>query len=316
MGIKSAIARMGIGLANITLRQSEKFSVNLIAHEARKADVEIYKANSIASHQASLQLKSKLAEKLLDAEPEERLRLRQDMQYIDQDIRQLGIYRKAEEYLPSNTISPEERDVETVEENYKQSNEVWLDVFNEYARRSNEPWRADLLSRALALEVQEPGNIGQRALWFIGTVDEAIFHSFAALLDISILLSEEGYLLPDTSGLYESKLTVEGISWDFTVGHATFTLTDLGLIGDSVSHNSLQPQSTIVASYGSRTESFRVINEIRVSGVIYTALAQKIAKLYDPKPTPLGEKVFSEWIEQLKVIGNCNFESPAWSSNL
>lgn len=256
--------------------------------------MEAIKELMIAEARTIADIRKKLIEKYIDAAPEDRLRLRQDIEMAEKDLRQLGIYQKAIEHVPeSQTTSNPTSSAEDLEPPVEFI--AWLDTFNEYARKKNEPWREGLLSRALALESVSPGVIGPRALWFIGTIDEKSFHAFAAVLDISINIGG-GYVIPK-HGPYITRIIPTCILGpNIQLGNVLFLLGDLGLIGDLLTtQKTFPPNSLLTASYGTHNLIAITQQELKLKGVILTSLGDTIARLYEPKTNDLGFEIYKDW---------------------
>lgn len=283
----------------LLIAQSAKLSEAYAQHNLRLAEVEAIKELMIGEAKIITEVRKKLIDKYLDASPEDRLRLRQDINMAERDLRQLGIYHKAIEHLPENqnTTGPA-----STEESLNPTPEykAWQDAFNDYARKQNEPWRAELLARALALESQTPGSIGQRALWFIGTVDDREFHAFAALLNISIKIFGS-YAIPNYQQYVQRQIPNYFNATGNKVGQALFIVSNLGLYGDMLqSAKSFVEGQHIVAQYGNRQVIAKLNQEVSIHGSLPTALGDTISMLYEPTSNELGLEVFNNWIDSLK----------------
>ncbi len=245
------------------------------------------------------EVRKKLIDKYLDASPEDRLRLRQDIEMAERDLRQLGIYHKAIGYVPDNqsTVSS----TSTIENlDPPPEFKAWLDTFNDYARKQNEPWRSELLARALALESETLGIIGQRALWFIGTVDEREFHAFAAILDIATNILGS-YVIPNHQPFISRQIPNYAHGENNQMGQALFMISNLGLFGDlSQSQRTAKEGVLLISKYGSREVVATVKQEVAIRGVLLTALGDTIAKLYGPRTNELGLEIFNTWIDSLR----------------
>lgn len=161
----------------------------------------------------------------------------------------------------------------------------WLDRFDELAKKHNEPWRKDLLSRALAQEAKSPGSVSPRALWIIGTIEKPLFDNFAALLDLSVfemIPARNAYKIDVGNGR--------------TIGHLTFSLSDVGLIGASDSMRGLPRGSHFRITYGSDTYLLEFHKDYEIGGIIFTKLGHEIASFYEAKPNDIGRKILADWL--------------------
>lgn len=299
-GKAKAVWRIVTAAGSLLISQSAKLSEAYAKHQLRLAEVEAVKELMIGEAKIITEVRKKLIDKYLDAPHEDRIRLRQDIETAERDLRQLGIYHKAIEHIPESQNSTP---LDAVEENLEPTTEfrAWLDTFNEYARKQNEPWRAELLARALALESEKVGVLGQRALWFIGTVDEREFHAFAAILDISSKIFGD-YVIPD----FDTYLLRDMPNYMGTggnqFGQAIFIISTLGLFGDLLqSEKRFVTGESLVASYGERQIDAKFNQDFSVRGVLLTPLGETIARLYDPKVNSLGLEIFNKWIDGLRV---------------
>lgn len=301
-----AVWRIVKAAGPLLIAQSVKLSEAYAQHQLRLAEVEAIKELMVVEARTIADIRKKLIEKYIDAAPEDRLRLRQDIEMAERDLRQLGIYQKAIEHVPENqtTANPTSatEDLEPPDEF-----RAWLDTFNEYARKQNEPWRVGLLAKALALESASPGALGQRALWFIGTVDEKSFHAFAALLDIALNIGG-GYVIPSHGTYIARPISTCALGANVQLGNVLFLLGDLGLIGDLLTTQKTFPANNLViASYGAHRLVAITQQELKFNGVILTSLGDTIARLYEPKENDLGLEIYNNWLNgvrdsSLKVV--------------
>ncbi len=175
-GMKKAVVRLAKSLGENAISLSDnltdKYADNHLKLTSHKAIGEflIQKAKSLAK------IEKKLRQNYIDAPDVERIRIRRDIQEIEKEVRQFKIIGKAKDELESCN--------ETLTDDDKEISPHWMDKFNELAKAHNEDWREELLAKALASEAKKPGSIGPRALWLIGTMEENLFHAFAALIDV------------------------------------------------------------------------------------------------------------------------------------
>ena len=174
----------------------------------------------------------------------------------------------------------------------------WMDKFNEFASANNEPWRSDLLAKALALEAKDPSCVGPRALWFIGTIDEYIFHAYATLIDLSSFVAGH-YVIPNFH-LFGEDIVPNCVLGNKTINQLTFILSDLGLIGEPITSQIILPQNySFTVQYGHRFLSVENQNKLFVKGILQTTLGKTITSLYEPSPNLMGQKIMEKWISSL-----------------
>jgi hypothetical protein len=241
------------------------------------------------------------AKKFAAATSAERVRLRHDMEEVDRELRKLMVYQKATDHLLVDRAErPQELQEKTIE--VPPIADSWVDRFNQFARSSNEPWRAELLAQAMATEADRPGTVSTRALWFIGTVDEKIFHAFSSLLNICTLLDRR-HVVPGAFGtLATRELPNVQFGDGFQIGGATFMLTDLGLIGDPVTSGvPFKSGTSVEASYGELRYQIDTTSPHRLQGIVMTDLGSIIANFCAITPNADGESYLKAWVETIPV---------------
>lgn len=279
------------------LSQSAKVSEAYAQHQMRLAQVDACKELMLAEVRTLTDVRRKLIEKYYDTPEDERFGIKRDVVDLDREIRRLGVYQRAIEYLPTKS-----EDQITHSQSEKPQGEIspsWQDRFDELARLQNEAWRQDLLSRAMAREAQYPGSISPRALWFIGTVDDHIFHAFASLIDIcSVVLGR--YMVPNHTGYYERVIPNCALGDSYRLGNLTFLLSDLGLMGDLLtSSRQISENGVFQVGYGNKYYILKTKRQLSVSGICLTPLGDSIATLYEPKENALGIEVFDAWVKSI-----------------
>lgn len=278
----------------LLISQSEKLSEAQAKHQLRLAQVDAIKEMMMGEARTISDVRDSMIKRYVAASPEERVRLRLEMEHVERELRQLGVYAKALDYVPENA-SKSQADASL--DAPKEFN-IWLDAFNAFAQKQNEPWRADLLARALAIESDKPGSIDQRALWFIGTLNESTFHAVADLLNCSMKLGG-WFMLPNHSEFIGEAIPDCSISTKTKLGNILFMLQDLGLFGDLLtSQRTVQKDAIFSASYGAEKLLLVSHVDLVVGGVILTALGAAVAKLYEPQPNALGRKIFDTWLQR------------------
>lgn len=276
------------------MSMSSRLSDAYTKHQIKMAEVDVLKEMMLQEVKTITNIREKLISKYLDADHEERLRIRKDIEYAEEDLRKLGIYRKSLEHLNFNQKDSTFKENEGIPE----ANEkfvAWIDAFNDYARKQNESWRVELLAKALALESQNPGSVGQRALWFIGTVDEEVFHAFAALLDICSVFHGT-YVIPRYGPFTDRVIPTCDVIENATLGHIFYLLSDIGLIVISSSWP-IEKGALVKIEYDQEAMCATALENISLVGVGVSSLGNTISKLYDRRYNELGKEIFYKWIE-------------------
>jgi hypothetical protein len=247
-----------------------------------------------------IEIRTRLLDRYFATPPEDRFSLKRDLDDLDRELRQLSVYQEALKYLPAGTGQGPTETLSPAKEP-EEISLAWLDRFNEYARTQNESWRADLLARALAKEADHPGSIGPRALWFIGTIEESVFHAFAAVIDTAIKVGPN-FLIPEHESHNHDPISTCALNPNLHLGQILFLLNDLGVVSPGAT--TLSAGSSFDASYGSIQYRLHPNADLTVRALATTSFGNIVASLYEPKRTnSVGEKIFAAWIERLRQLG-------------
>lgn len=293
-------ARLIKSVGPLLLSQFDAASDRYVSHRLKLASVEVFKEAMIQEASVLADARRQLLANLPSADAAGRVRIVQDLEFIEGQTRQWEVYVKAFDYL-----SKAKETKETSSGNSEEVELAWLDRFHEYARKQNEPWRVDLLARALAKEAEKPGSIGPRALWIIGTIEEKVFHAFATILDLSSTIGTS-LMLP--TRLTNQEIPSSPLGNNVRLGHLAFILSDTGLIGNPLSASRTIPAGNIFAYYRSEIYLLSFKSAYKVKGIIPTDVGNKIASLYEPKTNTLGLELFTKWLDS---IANLLSEKPS-----
>lgn len=279
------------------LSQWEEASKAYTEHKARLALVETGK-ELLRKELADLaEVKKGLFEDYVGATPKKRIRIEQDIEFIEGRIRQQNIGLQALAHLRDVPECEAGQETPPGASEEPTISPHWMDKFNELARARNEEWRANLLARALAAEATSPGEVSPRALWLLGTLEEKLFRDFQALLDVCTELS--GTLLVPKVGDFLTQ-TIPGLQ-EVTISHLLYRLSDLGVLGDHLT-------TTMTHRIGARTcarydrEQF-IIDVTKVDlvirGIPLTTIGSSVASFCERTPNILGKAIFDAWIQGL-----------------
>lgn len=202
-------------IAPYVISLSDDLSTAYAKHQTRLARVAWCKELMLQEMHTLVQIRRDLSDRYYQAPPEERLRLKRDLDEAERELRKLQTYSIALEHLSSAQEDPEEEGEQAEHETHISSH--WMDKFNECAKANNEQWRQALLARALALEASNPGVVGARAVWLIGTIEEQPFHAYAALLDISSVIHGR-YAIPNPSQFANEPIPTCSLGPNLTIG--------------------------------------------------------------------------------------------------
>jgi hypothetical protein len=281
--------RLASALGPWLLSQSEELSKKYTRHELRQAGVEIFKQAMSAEMTTFAQARKQLLLRLAKVEdPVERVNITANLRYVEEEVRRFSVYVSAFEQTKEETTEAPNPEITTIDA-------VWLDRFDDLAKRHNEPWRRELLAKALVLEAEQPGTIGLRVLWLIGTMEEISFVAFSTILDLGMTLDGQK-IIPDT---LDSKAHIPGcaLSKTATLGNLAYILDDTGLLASKEAHTRAR-EDTMTASYGDRTFVIGVGKGLKIGGVLLSGLGLTLARLHDAKFNQLGSDAFEKWIKR------------------
>lgn len=277
------------------ISQSEIASDSYVKHQAKLASVEIGKELIIDEAKTLNEVRKQLLTKFTESDAEDRIKIKKDIEYIEGNLRQLNLGQKALSYLPPpNDEHPEDQTTSEITPH-------WMDKFNELARMRNEPWREELLARALATEASSPGTVMPRVLWLIGTLEEHLFHAFASLLDIASNIGG-GLMIPKVSGDIANKPIPNCIlGEEIQIGNLVYMLGDIGVLADSLTtKKTLRKGTKFIVRYFEHVYLIECKEQdLQVGGNIPTGIGNSIASFYEQKFNELGKEIFLKWIDGL-----------------
>ena len=285
----------------LVISLSEKASEAYIKHEIKKAKVEAFKEGLILEIQTSLKLEKQILTKVVGATDEEKVRYMNDLEFIRERLNKFRVYARSIDCLQDLPKgSPADLALEFKPDEESTISSHWLDSFNEIAKKRNEPWREDLLAKALAMEASNPGAIGTKALWALGTLDEIGFQAFATFLDLSPQIGD-GYLLPEnTYPWFDEKVPSYVRGSEIEIDALAFLLADADLvaeIGESI--RKFPKNSGYIAKYGVHSYGMVPKEDFFIKGIMPNSVGGILSGLYEQKPNSAGEKQFNRWLDAL-----------------
>lgn len=294
-----AVHNIGKAIGPFLISQSERASKEYVKHRGRLASVDVMKEVLIAENKMLLTCKETLVKKYIDSDDMERIRIARDIQEIDERVRSLKINVQALEYLPDDS-----QDQSDSGDDVPEIQLSWLDRFHEFTKLNNEPWREDLLARALAREASMPGTVSPRALWIIGTLEEELFNIFAALLDISPMIGRTPVIPNTEMPAINIVIPKCRLGNNLRVGDLLFRLSETGLISDiQASTKIFRKGKTCRAEYGEARNLVRCVgSDLVIFGVIYTNTGDVIASFYDRQPNDVGSDIYQKWLNSLNKV--------------
>jgi len=284
------------------IAQSDRASAKWAAHKGQIATAEALANLLLEEGRTAAQLKADLISKAADADPEKVAYIEMLLREVDGKIRTINVLSAAGQELgklpPSSSESRSPQEME----------EHWLDRFFNLTRAHNEPWRAALLAKALALETAAEGSISLNALWKIGTLQEHEFHAMAAVLDVCVYLFEDPMIINPRDDFYSRLAPLMPIfDGEMNYGQLLVILEEADLLHMPQRLNArvrtVPARRVMMLRYGSRTAALAAEKEVAVHGIFFTQTGGSLAKLYEPVERDEGVKNYASALERLMQSG-------------
>jgi len=289
----NVIKSMGPWLISQSDKASEAHARNAARLGAVAAGKELMlqEVKLYSDHQAAL------LEKFRAAKPAARIQIQRDLEEADRRLRHLHVVTQALNYrkepqMENSSAHPGPKKTQALEA----SEAHWMDKFNELARAHNEPWRAELLARALAAEASAPGSVPPRLVWFIGTMEEMIFDAFSALIDLSFSIRTSRVVVAHKRF---AEIWTTTHARDISLGKLLFVLAETGLIANDATYR-FGKGEVYITTYGNLKYSLKCHESMKLKeSVFLTEMGDTLASFADPKATPIGAEMFEAWIKSL-----------------
>lgn len=294
----SMISNLVKAIGPLIISQAEIISEEYVKHKEKLASVDVAKELMVNEGKALLSVKEQLLKNFSVSDDVERVRIKRDLREIEQSFRALKIGQKALSHLCG---SPKGNEALEESVGNPEISDSWLDRFYELAKLNNEPWREELLAKALAKEAGYPGSVSPRALWLLGTLEEDMFRAFSAMLDASIFINSDP-MIPNGKMLSnEFREPSYSLLGHLKIGHLVCMLGDTGLVSDTYNvQKEIKKGCVLFARYGDEEFLVKCVNsDLKIKGVIYTGLGNLIASFCDVKPNKIGEDVLHGWLDSL-----------------
>lgn len=198
----------------------------------------------------------------------------------------------------------------------------WWDMFESLARRRNEPWRQELLARALVEYDRVPGSIGLKAIWEIGMMESDDFGCLAAFCDSALHIDGKPVVLLEPEQQAKFRFEDADAVREINLAHAISALIDAGLVSQAATQFSTKEPVRLEHLKGPTwfihqhvVSSADANHDIQINGFFVNDVALDICKLYDPKVNIASDASFEEFRslmteaskEQPEVIGKVKF---------
>jgi len=234
-----------------------------------------------------------LTNKYMSANSEDRIRIRQDLEYMEGKKRQLSIYLKSLAYGTDKNKTTNEEPLKPIEGH-------WIDKFNELARKRNEEWRSDLLARALACEAETPNSVSPRAIWLMGHMEESLFIALSELLNLCVRILPDNIPLLPNSKIQALDRIISNSSK--TVGNLVFQLADIGIVADHLtSSRQYDVKQGFIVKYEQTQFIITTKQKLEIRGILFTPLGDSIAKFFNPTWNSGGISVLNDWVESISA---------------
>jgi Protein of unknown function (DUF2806) len=293
-------------VGSILISQSDSMSEAYARHLSRCEAVEAGKELLMQEIQMYTEIKKDLLKRWVTASALERIQLKKDVEEISSSLGQLNVAIKALGYISSEKEEQPKTlavvDGVTIEHSQQEVTQHWLDKFGELTRTHNEPWREELLARALAKESSAPGTVPARALWLLGTLEEKQFIAFATILDLCSVI-DDGLAIP--SHLPFNNRPIPNCVLDpndkVSIGHLIYRLQEVGLLADPNDSFMQASKASFIAAYDTIKVSIDASKgDFQIRGVMLTNLGESVAGFCERKFNSLGKEIFDAWLNSLK----------------
>ena len=296
--VLSWVQKAGPFLISLSDVASDQFA----KHKGKVAAQEALAQVFLEEHKAALRVKEEILKRLPDAAETGRAEIRMRLGEVDKHLRTVEILAKA---VPE--IARLEEIAGSAEADTRELSDHWMDHFIHLSSSKNEPWRKDLLARALAIETSKPGTIRAKDLWSIGTLSEQEFHALAHMLDVSTYFVD-GPMVPNLPGNFMNTPIEKCQLHDCPhYGNICVVLLEANLIhpvtdvGGPIKNFDEFEKS--VVQYCGRSYEVEFPAGFSVRGLHFTALGGTLARLYIPTPNEVGTGIFEAFISTLKAKG-------------
>jgi hypothetical protein len=286
------------GIGTFILAQSDKGRAKHLKHLTGVKTIEAFGifCKEIAINHAEL-IANQKASVLEETDPHKRWRMQKDLNELERDMSFIEIMINAKQYMIEYSLR------KPADGSEKQDPAAWYDEFIGFARRRNEPWRQDLLSKAMAQKALDPKSISLKTLWVIGNLEKDIFHLFADFLNIAVYIVKE-YMIPsefDLSSLNKERVTGSVLQGANTYGGIITALQDEALIANVDKHWNLKGTNPVVVRYCESGYWVTIKHNWIIQGIFLTPVGKELSLLYQPQRQPIGEKI---WEKVIDKIGN------------
>lgn len=283
-------------LSPFILTQVAQASERYAQHHERITSIDALKEAYVLESQAVARAKEALLQKATGADSFDPIAVASKLSFIDQHMRTIGVQARALNYIESP--GPASSSTPLLE--HEEVPAFWLDKFRELSKLRGEDWRQDLLARALAEETACPGMISLQTLWNIGTLSVEQFHALAHFLDACLLLDAVPYFYGHIQSVQYVPVPECRAGGVATYGDLVILLVESGLTHTPSTTggplDSVPADTVCTLRYVDKTVSFTTKAVVDLQGVKLTRVGKELARLYQPRSTPLGSKLYDDCV--------------------
>jgi hypothetical protein len=254
------------------------------------------------------------------------------LEAIQSDMRVLSTFRDAVRICddkpllsdsgaqPSNAAHAHEAEKESLKH---REDAAWWDMFESLARRRNEPWRQELLAKALVEYDRIPGSICLKAIWEIGMMENDDFGCLAAFCDSALHIDGKPVVLIEPDRQAKFRFEDADAVREINLAHAVSALIDAGLVAQAATQfNTNEPvrlehlNGPTWFIHQHADQAADASHEIQINGFFVNDIALDICRLYEPTLNIASNANFEEFQtlmteaakEQPEVLGKVKFQ--------
>jgi len=284
-------------------------SKNMLKHQLAEEGILGLKRGLELENENYAAVERTILDQIPKASPKELLEVEQKLEFLRSKRCQIDVVGKALVYLNENENKVETRPAIEIQAANPPSppqeepmgaeiiSDHWVDHFNRLARQRNEPWRAELLARALAAESKKPGSVSPKALFEIGMLDEVSFHKFILWLNHSVFVEGGRHVVVWFDDYAKMDIAVPTTGGSTNLRYLRTDLEEAGLTGG---HGNLVCPGITQVSYGKRHVSISSeSHDLTIVGSISTDIGGTLAQFHHQEPTELGYEIFDGWLSSI-----------------
>ncbi|MBK8040179.1 MAG: DUF2806 domain-containing protein [Verrucomicrobiaceae bacterium] len=288
-------------------------SKNLLTHQTHQSAIEGVKQAITLENENFAAVEREILEQIPKAKPEDFLNLQKRLELLRGYRCFTEVIVKSLDYVNMSgnfafgTPNPSKRNDFTGSPSPAKPTstitEHWMDLFTRVARQRNEPWRSELLARVLAAESENPGSVPTRALWVIGTMEEAVLREYECWLNNCMIINDAPVCAWNHVDSFDC-VRVKGGKERLTIGDLRSRLSEAGLIIHFGELSCRTVGTGVVArcQKGSVKVTVKQSTSLVIPGAWCTRIGAVLSKYHEYKPTKLAQKTFEKWKKHISSV--------------